>query len=176
MEFNIIGIFFVILFCFLRKEVFAMTGLNRLTGTPWHVEKFTRGEDDDRRHRSKCIFYRKENAYCVKHSDRCYGAGHCDYYKEDTSQPVQTRKPVKNRKASFSKWFIALESIRVNANYEKPAEAAIERMVTYYKIHGDLGKPLVVSRHGSKYLLEGEYLRYCAAKRLGLETVPVVMK
>lgn len=27
-------------------------GLERLTGTPWHVERFTRKEDDEKRHRS----------------------------------------------------------------------------------------------------------------------------
>ncbi len=29
--------------------------LGQLTGTPWHVGKFTRAEgDDDKRHRSRC--------------------------------------------------------------------------------------------------------------------------
>jgi len=31
-----------------------MGNLERLTGSPWHVEKMTRQEGDEKRHKSRC--------------------------------------------------------------------------------------------------------------------------
>ena len=57
-------------------------GINRLTGTPWHIEKYTRDEFDDRRHRSRCAYFQKSDAYCSRYSEKCRGSAHCPYYKE----------------------------------------------------------------------------------------------
>lgn len=59
-----------------------MSDFRGISGTPWHVEKFTRAEGDDRRHRNRCIYYHKDNAYCSKEVGRCRGAAHCKFYKE----------------------------------------------------------------------------------------------
>lgn len=59
-----------------------MASVNRMTGTPWHVEKYTRKDGDDRRHRSRCIYYRKHDAYCSQVVGKCRGSAHCSYYKE----------------------------------------------------------------------------------------------
>ncbi|MBP3209918.1 MAG: hypothetical protein J6M64_08455 [Oscillospiraceae bacterium] len=53
-----------------------------ISGTPWHVERFTRAEGDERRHRSRCIHYIKERKTCIKVAGPCNGAAHCKYYKE----------------------------------------------------------------------------------------------
>jgi len=60
-----------------------------ISGTPWHVEKFTRAEGDSRRHRSRCIFYDKANKVCAKTVGKCYGTAHCKYYKEPKEPKVQ---------------------------------------------------------------------------------------
>lgn len=55
-----------------------------LTGTPWHVDRFAREEDDPKRHRSRCFYYDKtrgQNYRCAKHG-RCIGSAHCQYYDE----------------------------------------------------------------------------------------------
>ena len=57
-------------------------GANRLTGTVWHVEKLTRQDSDDKRHRSRCVYYRKSDAFCHKCNFRCFGSAHCQYYQE----------------------------------------------------------------------------------------------
>lgn len=62
-------------------------GINRLAGTPWHIEKHTRDEFDDRRHRSRCAYFQKLDAYCSRYSEKCRGAAHCPYYKEKDYGP-----------------------------------------------------------------------------------------
>ena len=54
--------------------------INKLEGTPWHIERFHRKEYDDRRHKSRCKYYTKEK--CTKLGHRCYGSAHCLYYVE----------------------------------------------------------------------------------------------
>jgi len=69
-----------------------VSNLGDLTGTPWHIEQLRRAEGDDRRHRSRCIYYRKDGAYCTKNGVRCIGSAHCDYYKENQKVETQTVK------------------------------------------------------------------------------------
>lgn len=59
-----------------------MAGINRLTGTPWHVERYAREDGDERRHRSRCIYYQKPDAYCSQIVGKCRGAAYCSYYTE----------------------------------------------------------------------------------------------
>ena len=77
-------------------------GVNRMVGTPWHVERFTREEGDDRRHRSRCANYRKSDAHCSQYSGKCRGSAHCPYYKECGSETEETPvfKPKKEEKMS----------------------------------------------------------------------------
>ena len=59
-----------------------MAGVNRLTGIPWHIERYTREDGDDRRHRSRCIYYQKSDTYCSHVVGKCCGSAHCSYYTE----------------------------------------------------------------------------------------------
>lgn len=47
-----------------KKGDGCMPKVSELTGIPWHVEKWTRNEGDERRHKSRCIYYRKKDSYC----------------------------------------------------------------------------------------------------------------
>ena len=58
-----------------------MPKVRELTGTPWHVEKLTRGEGDERRHKSRCVYYRKPDSYCKYQYIKCSGSRYCRYYK-----------------------------------------------------------------------------------------------
>lgn len=58
-----------------------MANLKRMSGTPWHVEKMTRAEGDDKRDRKKCINHRKEGNYCSVYAGKCRGSAHCPEYK-----------------------------------------------------------------------------------------------
>ena len=59
-----------------------MAGVNRMTGAPWHVEKMGRQEGDERRHRSRCKYHRKNDNYCSKRFGVCVGSVHCSNYEE----------------------------------------------------------------------------------------------
>lgn len=58
-----------------------MTKVSELAGTPWHVEKLTRNKGDERRHKSRCIYYRKKDSYCKYQYIKCIGSRYCQYYK-----------------------------------------------------------------------------------------------
>ncbi len=83
-------------------------GINRMTGTPWHIERYTRAEFDDRRHRSRCAYYKKPDAYCIRYSEKCRGAAHCPYYKEkeyalNDSETEEQTAPVSQAKKKILK-------------------------------------------------------------------------
>lgn len=48
-------------------------------------------------------------------------------------------------------------------------------MEDFFKKHGYLDKPIVVSSKTNYYELEDKYLRYFVAKRLGLKEIPAEM-
>ena len=59
-----------------------MPYINRLTGSPWHVDKWTRKEGDERRHKSRCVYLEKSDNHCRKNYGKCCGSAHCYDYKE----------------------------------------------------------------------------------------------
>ncbi len=71
-----------------------MPGTGNLQGTPWHVEKITRAEGDERRHRSYCVNYDKNAKHCnITHSG-CWGASHCDHYCRSKTSEIKKAKIV----------------------------------------------------------------------------------
>ncbi len=63
-----------------------MANLRGMTGTAWHVE--TLRINDDKRHKSRCLFYNNSLKIC-RHSKsaycgiRCGGSSRCRYYNEE---------------------------------------------------------------------------------------------
>ncbi len=74
-------------------------GINQLQGTPWHLEKVHRNEDDDRRYKGRCRHYFDSNDHCSLRSGRCMGSAHCDEY-EAMSDAEFKEKQEKRRKKS----------------------------------------------------------------------------
>ena len=66
-----------------------MTGLNRLTGVPWHIEKWHLAEGDSRRHCHRCVFYRRGDKFCSKIGRKCYGSAHCEHYSETSVNEIK---------------------------------------------------------------------------------------
>ncbi len=71
-------------------------GISQLEGTPWHIEKAHRNENDDRRHRNRCKYYSKEK--CTKLGYKCYGSAHCIYYIEVKEKNVVSSEKYISRK------------------------------------------------------------------------------
>lgn len=162
-----------------------MAGINRMVGTPWHVERFEREEGDARRHRSRCKYYGgKPDGHCRFFNGRCHGTAHCRYYDE-TAERKESTMP-KGRfvgvreipKSAFTGiQLIQMKDIELNSKFEnkQPKKNKIDDCIKYYREHGELDKPVVISCSGSKYRLEDKYLRYVAAKQLCLKEIPAEM-
>ena len=72
-------------------------GVNKLTGTPWHVERVHRAENDDRRYKGRCAFYTYKNNHCSKYCGRCQGSAHCNYYKAISEEEFKARQKESQR-------------------------------------------------------------------------------
>ena len=95
-------------------------GVNQMTGTPWHLETLKMSEDDDRRHKSRCVYYYKANKYCKRLNLKCPGSAHCDHYKED---PTRIREiPDSNTRSRTPTPVVAI----TRTNTQKPPKREIE--------------------------------------------------
>ena len=152
-----------------------MKGIKHMTGTPWHVEKFTRQEDDPKRHRSRCVHYESASKYCSYRCGQCVGSAHCSQYKEKDSIMKEQSTPVKERNSMH---FVGIREIPMElividfCIVKEPKKSKVDALIAYYKENGTLDKPIVVSVWKDKYLFEDKYLRYYVAKKLGLKTIP----
>lgn len=84
--------------------------LSQDIGTPSHIDYLRK--KDDRRHKSKCIYYNKQDKKChcvdcITYTFKCAGSGHCDRYQEKTwyngnqnlqakNEQIKDNLPVKN--------------------------------------------------------------------------------
>ena len=63
----------------------------------YHIEILTNG-NDDRRHRSRCIYYKDKNKnHCAWYNSHCRGSAHCQLYKE---KAVDENKKTDNKAVS----------------------------------------------------------------------------
>ena len=69
-----------------------MSDFKKINGTPWHIGTISMSEDDERRHRNWCVYFRKDDVYCYKRKSKCIGSAHCDYYKEDPVEAATRHK------------------------------------------------------------------------------------
>ena len=152
-----------------------MAGVNRMVGTPWHVGKFERQEDDPRRHRVRCKHYNKVDKNCFKRNGRCIGSAHCLEYDEAEHQDIPTVEiePKQNLRFTGIKE-IPIGTIEIPEKYKchVPSEEKVNELVAYYHKNGHIDKPIIVLCGNGEYVLEDKYLRYVVAVRLGLKTVP----
>ena len=78
-------------------------GTRHMTGTPWHVEYASpKKEGIQKRHKSRCKFYRKDKNRCLAFASKCTGSGYCSRYSELTEKEKAIKEDVR-RKALFYK-------------------------------------------------------------------------
>lgn len=173
-----------------------MSGVQNLTGIPWHVERFEREEGDERRHRSRCRFFQgKPYNLCLYHSVRCYGSAHCENYIEKyqaqekpvqklaikKSKPSKSYKEAKapatdnNQKKGFSGLkYLPLSAIHLDQRYAKnpPKPEKIARIIAFYEANHRFAIPMIVEPMRNQYRLIGNPLSFFAAQQLGLKSAP----
>lgn len=66
-------------------------GVSNLQGTPWHVEQVHRKEGDDRRHKSRCLFYNPITKQC-KDRWKCNGSRYCRDYEPLSEEDFRQRQ------------------------------------------------------------------------------------
>ena len=84
-------------------------GIKHMTGSPWHVEKMTRQEGDNRRHKTHCAHYLWETKGCDL-CGRCFGSAHCSKYRKmspEDEERVKKQKEAarKNKGNGGTFWF-----------------------------------------------------------------------
>ncbi|MFT5875593.1 MAG: hypothetical protein ACI8WT_004586 [Clostridium sp.] len=86
-----------------------MTGVSRLTGCSWHVEKLKK--KDERRHNHNCMSYSNGKCITLKspyYDLPCGGSAHCKSYKkfteEDEIKKSINKKSI-NKKDDEPYWF-----------------------------------------------------------------------
>ncbi len=72
-------------------------GVNRMTGTPWHVETLGTGEGKQR-HRSHCSHFIYETKQC-SYGGRCFGSAHCDYYEKMSKEEEREKRAQAKKKS-----------------------------------------------------------------------------
>lgn len=83
---------------------------DEMSGTPWHIERMTRQEGDERRYKGRCRFYSYEDNFCKVQMFKCTGSAHCDYYEGISDEEFKKRQAKNQKKISKSKdddryWF-----------------------------------------------------------------------
>lgn len=63
-------------------------GLDRMTGTSWHITNISMKENDSRRHKSRCVGYDKNKRKCKNTKSpyfllQCGGSSKCKFYEEE---------------------------------------------------------------------------------------------
>lgn len=93
-------------------------GINKLAGTPWHIE-YLKAHSDDRRHKSWCEYY--DNGLCIKKGYRkCSGSSFCEYYKISYKEKVENQH-LKNTNKNSTNIFINSDqksSVRIGDTIE----------------------------------------------------------
>lgn len=123
-----------------------MSEMSKIQGTPWHVGRYTRKEGDERRHKSNCAYYRKDDKHCTKYYGECLGSAHCDYYesKNDAAEESILEAVAKVRNKEVVRRYNEVEYIKF-----------IEGMKVYRKTDSAFGKVVKVytNSNGKRYVI-----------------------
>ena len=79
-----------------------MGSIKRMTGTSWHVNILSKKEEDNRRHKSRCVYYQGVNKYCTYYCMNCKGSNTCDKYEERPNTKKNISEEKKQPKISIS--------------------------------------------------------------------------
>ena len=132
-----------------------------------------------RRSKFKCLHYKKDGtcAYMTK----CIGSSQCAFYEEKKEESYEERNTIimdEEEKTVIPEPFegvktVAIEQLHRGRNLRPPKTDRLSEMIKYYEENHCLDKPIYVEIKDGKYYITDKYLRYCAAKKLGLKEVQI---
>jgi|GEM_PF-4974446 len=153
-----------------------MGSIKRMTGTSWHVNILSKKEEDNRRHKSRCVFYNKENGFCSKIVSRCPGSAHCKYYSENAQKSkteqdkyvTQRATPFQNKK-NINVRDIVVPMYLSKKKYKSPIQ--IGHLIKHYEKFNELLGTVIVTIEDGKYQLVSGLPFLNAARALNLKEI-----
>ena len=99
-------------------------GVRNLQGTPWHLEQVHRKEGDDRRHKSRCMFYMPITKQC-KDNWKCNGSRYYRDYEPLSEEDFRQRQEdTAEIKRLLDRGYSEKEILSLLAQRKKPKENA----------------------------------------------------
>ncbi|MFC4805016.1 hypothetical protein [Filifactor villosus] len=95
-------------------------GINRLAGTPWHMETLKRREGDERRYKGRCFYYQYRENRCTRRNTKCTGSAQCPGYKAISEDEFRKRQKeqTKNKKKVMKTIAIGIKRRQVCGEFE----------------------------------------------------------
>ena len=122
-------------------------GINKLAGTPWHIEKIHRKENDSRRHKKWCKYY--QDGSCSKNII-CNGSFYCESYEE---KEITNRVDTSTRK---------MEVYKMEPNGDFKVKYNTDKEIVFYTIgkniknNAPLVNRIIEIEEGNSFILNGE--------------------
>lgn len=79
-----------------------MQGKYRSQGGNFHHEYLLKNENEDKRHKSRCVYYQGVNKYCTYYCMNCKGSNTCDKYEEKPNTKKNILEEKEQPKISIS--------------------------------------------------------------------------
>lgn len=107
--------------------------VSKMPDTPWHMGYPKKQEEDPRRHKSRCVFYKKGTCSCVK-SDcfaiKCFGSSHCTCYAETKYQADRTQEALT---PSLDKVIVSGRNLSKSIDVKKELKAKEQKRKAYFQ-------------------------------------------
>lgn len=118
----------------------------QLPDTPWHIGYTKKKEADPRRHKARCIFYKKDKTCkCMRspyYKLKCGGSAHCMFYEEAAEPGTEKEEEVKR---------IEEENRRAKSIEEEAAERAYryrqKKIAQRKKLESELGEDILKRKY-----------------------------
>lgn len=122
------------------------------------ISSNTRKQD---RSKYRCLHYRKDGS--CGYVRNCKGASQCAYY-EESSIKIEPFSGIK---------VVPIELLHRGHDMRPPKNGRLNAVINYYETNHCFDKPVYVEIENGKYYIKDKYLRYCAAKKLGLKEIKI---
>lgn len=136
----------------------------------------TSNKQEKIRSKYKCINYRKDGS--CGYVRKCKGASQCTYYEEENlndrnkSNMGMRKSNIKVEPFSGIR-VVPIELLHRGHDMRPPKSGRLNVAIDYYEKNHCFDKPVYVEIENGKYYIKDKYLRYCAAKKLGLKEIQI---